>query len=50
MNRATIVILVFLWGMLMGWLSLTAGCQTVKGVTGDTAWILQKTSDNITTD
>ena len=50
MNRATIVILVFLWGMLMGWLALMAGCQTVQGALGDSAWLLQKGSDNISTD
>ena len=26
---------------------LTAGCQTLKGVTGDTGWMLTKLSDNI---
>ena len=47
MKRVTIVLLVFLWGMLMGWIALVAGCQTVKGMAGDSAWILQKTADNI---
>ena len=28
---------------------LTSGCQTFKGATGDSAWMLQKLSDNIQT-
>ena len=27
-----------------------AGCQTFKGATGDTAWMLQKLSDNVQVD
>lgn len=33
-------------GLILGILYL-AGCQTVKGVAGDSAWLLQKASDNI---
>lgn len=29
---------------------LIAGCQTFKGATGDTAWMLQKLSDNVQTE
>lgn len=28
---------------------IIAGCQTFKGATGDTAWVLQKLSDNVQT-
>lgn len=30
-------------------LSIISGCQTFKGATGDSAWILQKLSDNVQT-
>lgn len=30
-------------------LSIVSGCQTFKGATGDSAWILQKLSDNVQT-
>ena len=36
--------------LILGILYLASGCQTVKGIAGDTAWLLQKTSDNITTE
>jgi len=36
-------------GFILGILYLASGCQTVKGITGDGAWLLQKASDNITT-
>lgn len=29
---------------------ILSGCQTVKGVCGDSAWLLQRTADNITVD
>ncbi len=29
---------------------LLTGCQTLKGVTGDTGWMLTKLSDNINTE
>ena len=35
--------------LILGVLYL-AGCQTVKGMAGDSAWLLQKTADNITTE
>lgn len=35
--------------LILGVLYL-AGCQTVKGVAGDSAWLLQKTADNIQTE
>lgn len=37
---AVIVILILLSILL-------SGCQTLKGATGDSAWMLQKLSDNI---
>lgn len=36
--------------LILGILYLVQGCQTVKGITGDSAWLLQKASDNIQTD
>lgn len=51
MKRVTIVLLVFVAGMLLGWIVLSlSGCQTVQGVLGDSAWLLQKGADNITTE
>ena len=35
--------------LILGILYL-AGCQTVKGIAGDSAWLLQKTADNIQTE
>lgn len=35
MNRATMAIVVFLWGFLMGCLVLITGCHTVHGVGND---------------
>lgn len=35
MNRATMALLVFLWGLLMGCLVVIAGCHTVHGVGHD---------------
>jgi len=29
---------------------IIAGCQTFKGATGDSAWMLQKLSDNVQTE
>ncbi len=38
-NSTVIVVMVFLWGLLMGGLSLVAGCHTVEGVGKDLqAW------------
>ena len=34
-NSAAIVVMVFLWGLLFGCLSLAAGCHTVHGFGSD---------------
>lgn len=50
MKRTTIVLWAFAVAMALGFFALLAmqtGCRTVKGFAGDTAWILQKTADNI---
>ena len=36
--------------MLIGAIVFVSGCQTVKGIAGDSGWILTKVSDNITTE
>ncbi len=36
--------------LILGIVYLLTGCQTVKGIAGDSAWLLQKTADNITTE
>jgi len=48
-NRTKYVLWAFVLAMLLGFVALvlSPGCQTVKGVAGDSAWILQKTADNI---
>lgn len=35
MNKSTIVILVFLWGLFVGWIAVIAGCHTIHGFGSD---------------
>ena len=35
-----------LWGIAC-LMMIVSSCQTIKGVTGDSAWMLQKLSDNV---
>ena len=37
----------FLLWTIVALMLIFAGCQTFKGATGDTAWMLQKLSDNV---
>ena len=34
-------------GIVLGLAFILSGCQTIKGVTGDTAWLAGKVSDSI---
>lgn len=38
-----------LWGLVIAVLFI-GGCQTFKGAAGDSAWMLQKLSDNVQTE
>lgn len=46
--KVEIVESVLLWTILTLMIFIS-GCQTFKGATGDSAWILQKLSDNVNT-
>lgn len=47
--RVEIIESVLLW-TIVSLMLIIAGCQTLKGATGDGAWMLQKLSDNVQTE
>lgn len=47
--KARIVLIVFA-AMMTAFIVLVSGCQTARGMAGDSAWLLQKAADNIQTE
>ena len=50
MSRERIVVVGIVSVLVLAVVMLLSGCQTVKGICGDSAWILQETADNIQTE